>query len=68
MGKADFNQDGLADLVVAAGNMLYVLTQGTAGFTITAWAQTGWHPVALAIADFNQDGILDVVVANKDSK
>jgi len=67
MGKADFNQDGLADLVVAAGNMLYLLTQETAGFTITAPAQTGDNPIALDIADFNQDGILDVVVANKDS-
>jgi len=67
IGKADFNKDGLADIVVAAGNMLYVLTQETAGFTITAQAQTGWHPVALAIADFNHDWVLDVVVANKNS-
>jgi len=67
IGKADFNQDGLADLVVTAGNMLYVLTQETAGFTITAQAQTGYNPIALAIADFNQDWVLDVVVANKNS-
>jgi len=67
IGKADFNRDGLADLVVAAGNMLYVLTQETAGFTITAQAQTGYNPIALAIADFDQDWVLDVVIANKDS-
>ena len=65
--KADFNQDGLVDLIVTAGNMLYVLTQETTGFTITAQAQTGYNPVALAIADFNQDWVLDVVVANKNS-
>ena len=67
IGKADFNKDGLADIVVAAGNMLYILTQETAGFTITTQAQTGWDPVALAIADFNHDWVLDVVVANKNS-
>ena len=67
IGKADFNQDGLADLVVVGGNMLYVLTQETKGFTITARAQTGYNPVALAIADFNHDAVLDIVVANKGS-
>ncbi len=71
---ADFNLDGIPDLVVANNNnnnvVSVLLGLGTGGvgngtFGTQLQYATGANPVAVAVADFNGDGNPDIVVANQ---
>lgn len=69
---ADFNNDGMLDLMVAesAGNKKVMPYQGagTGAFTPKTEQSTGNTPYALAVEDFNDDGLLDIaVVSNTDN-
>ncbi len=69
----DFNEDGMADLLVADrvnGTLLSLLGNGKGGFSVAsgmplALGLSAQAPVALAVADLNSDGLLDVAVANQ---
>lgn len=69
MVAADFNEDGRADLAVAADqgvsiDMRLANANGTLGASQSysvGWS--GWSPIALAAGDFNGDGHLDLVTA-----
>jgi hypothetical protein len=61
---ADFNGDGIPDVVGIAGQVTILLGQGAAEFTRTAAINTGSSPIAVATGDFNRDGRPDVVVAD----
>jgi hypothetical protein len=65
----DFDDDGLADLVVAGDNILAVLRwRGDGGFQApTFHSANGTVHTGVATADFNGDGKLDAVVANGDA-
>lgn len=77
IAAADFNRDGVVDLVVVNGNdnsMTVFLGNGngTFGAGITTPICTncssdtpnGEYPVAVAVGDFNRDGIPDIATAN----
>ena len=66
---ADFNGDGVQDLVVAnanANNITVLLGNGAGKFTAMSGSPfaTGSEPVCVAVADFNRDGIEDIAVVN----
>jgi hypothetical protein len=64
---ADFNHDGIPDLVVAnsaAGTVSILLGNGDGTFQAAQDFAVGASPVALAVGDLNGDGILDLAVAN----
>jgi VCBS repeat-containing protein len=65
---ADFNGDGLPDLVIpdqaAAGNSVaVVLGKGNGTFFAPVHYATGTAPLAATLGDFNGDGKLDIAVA-----
>ena len=70
---ADFNLDGIPDLVLADGetnNVAILLGLGSGQFSSPASYSTGGGagsglPVSVAVADFNSDGLPDVAVANQ---
>ena len=66
--SGDFNSDTVPDLAVlnqGDGTVTLILSNGTAGYTITPQAASGLnHPRAMEVGDFNNDGKLDLAVAN----
>jgi uncharacterized protein (TIGR03437 family) len=69
---ADFNQDGIPDIVTAndgTSNLSVLLGDDLGGFTPAAGSliAVGLNPMALATADFNGDGNTDLAVANYSS-
>ncbi len=73
LAVGDFNEDGMADLVVADrvnGTLLTLLGNGKGGFTLApgmpvSLGAPAQAPAALAVADFNGDGLLDLATANQ---
>jgi hypothetical protein len=62
---ADFNADGLLDLVVLTADGLSVsLSDGRGGFAPPVTYDAGPDPTGLTIADVNHDGNLDLLVGN----
>ncbi len=64
---ADFNGDGIADLVTAntnSNNVSVLLGNGDGTFGSAVDYSVGQGPVAIAIGDFNGDGKVDIAVAN----
>lgn len=68
LARADFNGDGIADLVVAnrSDNTLSILIGKPDGtFSAKTDYATGPNPISVVVGDFNNDGILDIAVANE---
>lgn len=68
--SADFNADGVLDLVVAnkfAGTVSLRLGVGDGTFAEALSYDLGTRLFDMALADFNGDGALDVVTANEDA-
>jgi hypothetical protein len=66
VAAADFNQDGLTDLITTniSGNSLSVLFgNGDGTFGDPLQIDVSKDPRALTLADFNKDGLLDLAVA-----
>jgi hypothetical protein len=64
---ADFNSDGLPDLVVAnnrSANVSVLLGNGDGSFQDAQHFAAGNFPYFVAVGDFNGDGLPDVAVAN----
>jgi hypothetical protein len=64
---ADFNRDGIPDLVVAGGgnNSVFVLLgNGDGTFQSAQRYDAGAAPRSVAVGDFDRDGIPDLVTAN----
>jgi uncharacterized protein (UPF0548 family) len=71
---ADFNGDGIPDLVMAnagiypnysqGGSVAVLLGKGDGTFHAAVNYVTGLNPESVGVGDFNGDGILDVAVAN----
>ena len=62
---ADFNGDGIPDLVAAEENETIDILKGVGDGTFTQsfqYSSAGLPPISLATADFNRDGKQDVVV------
>ena len=66
---ADFNQDGVLDLVAgSSGSSVYVrLGLGNGAFGAAEIYYTGSWALHVTVADFNTDTILDLAVANENS-
>jgi hypothetical protein len=65
MALADVNGDGLADVVLAAGDVVAVLYQRNGGgFDPASRLSAGINPWGVAVADVDGDGRADIVVAN----
>jgi tetratricopeptide (TPR) repeat protein len=68
--EADFNNDGIPDLVTAnenGGDVSVFLGLGNGTFAPPLTIATGNSPVALASGDVNGDGLTDLAVANESS-
>ncbi len=66
LATGDFNQDGLADFVVAGGsNTQRFVSAATGTFTTHAIAAPGIAITHVATGDFDADGSLDYVVVGK---
>jgi protocatechuate 3,4-dioxygenase beta subunit len=64
---ADFNGDGIPDLVIANygdNNVSILLGKGDGTFQAPKTYPAGSNPWSVAVGDFNMDGIPDIVVAN----
>jgi hypothetical protein len=59
---ADFNGDGIPDLVILGGGISVLLGNGDGTFT-AAPSPSAFLPGAIAVGDFNGDGIPDLAVA-----
>jgi len=67
IAAADFNRDGLLDVVTANSldnSITVLLNNGDGAFGRRVDYPTGKNPHAVVTADFNNDGIPDVAVAN----
>ena len=69
IAAADFNGDGIPDLVTAdegANNVTVLLGNGAGGFTAASNSPfaVGSDPISVAVADFNGDGVPDLATAN----
>ena len=68
VATADFNGDGIADLVVVGGYDWAMFLEGNGDGTFTLTNNTtgvgGDSPVAIVVGDFNSDGVADFAVAN----
>ncbi len=65
---ADFNNDGVADLLVTGGTVSNIY-QGNAlgGFSLMSSCSTGSNALFAAIGDFDRDGYLDFATSNAGS-
>jgi probable HAF family extracellular repeat protein/uncharacterized repeat protein (TIGR03803 family) len=67
LALGDFNNDGIADVVVSNGDTVSVLLgDGTGGFAPTTGSPliAGVLPVSVAVGDFTNDGNADIAVAS----
>ena len=67
---ADFNRDGLPDIVTANGqdnSVSLLLNDGHGGFSPHTDYPVGGNPAAVLAADFNNDGVPDIAVANQNT-
>ncbi len=62
---ADFNRDGLADLVVVTGNGVFVMLSNDAGGLTLAKHLADTNALGVTTGDFNRDGFADFVVLTK---
>jgi hypothetical protein len=65
---ADFNGDGIADLVVTnsyTNDVSVLLGNGDGTFQSTHNIPVGRHPESVAVGDFKGDGVQDIAVANQ---
>lgn len=68
IASADFNGDGVPDLVTAnstANTASVLLGNGDGTFATNVDYPTGHGPVAVATGDFNGDGFIDLAVVNQ---
>ena len=67
VATADFNGDGIADIVSAnsiSNTVSVLLGTGTGGFSAKTDFTVGTAPYSVAVADFNGDSKADIVAAN----
>jgi hypothetical protein len=65
LAVADFNGDGIADLVVAGNNSVSVLLgNGDGSFQAPKLSSAGLSISGLTVGDFNGDGLADVAVSD----
>lgn len=68
LGAADFDRDGLTDLVVSVGGYLHFFRNESIstklGFTLVTQVKLGKKLKSFASADFNRDGYLDLAVVD----
>ena len=63
-GTGDFNNDGITDIAVTAGNgTSFLLSDGKGGFTASDWHHVDL-PRHMASGDFNNDGNADMAITN----
>src|SRR5258708_19458809 len=70
IAAADFNRDGLPDVVTANSldnSITVLLNNGNGAFGRRVDYPTGKNPQVVVTGDFNNDGIADVTVANYDA-
>lgn len=70
VATADFNRDGLPDIVTANGqdnSVSLLLNDGHGGFSPHTDYPVGGNPAAVLAADFNNDGVPDIAVANQNT-
>jgi hypothetical protein len=69
LGVADFDQDGLLDIVASAygnGTVGFARNMGDGSFNVVAQPTVGPGALPLVVADFNNDGLFDVAVGAHD--
>jgi len=64
---ADFNGDGIADLVVTGIDTIVLLGSGSGAFYESADVHTDLSNQGVVVGDFNQDGIADIAAPNWNS-
>ena len=63
--EADFNHDGIADLVIATDKDVSILTGNTRGELQPGTTISGSDAASVVTGDFNRDGYPDVAVLNR---